>query len=83
MTEPEIRRWLVRFVAGVLAVDEAAIDTGMRLERLGVDSATTLVLAADLGAALGTELSPVRVFEHRTIEALAAHLVSAQHLAEA
>jgi acyl carrier protein len=83
MTEPEIRRWLVRFIAGVLDVGESAIDTGMRLERLGVDSATTLVLAADLGAALGTELSPMWVFEHRTIGALAARLASLQQLTEA
>jgi acyl carrier protein len=83
MNEPEVRRWLVRFIAGVLDVDESAIDTGMRLERLGVDSAMTLVLAADLGAELGTELSPVWVFEHRTIDALATHLVADRELAGA
>jgi acyl carrier protein len=81
-TEPEIHGWLVRFVAGVLDVEESAIDTSVRLERLGVDSATTLVLAADLGSAMGVELSPVRVFEHRTIDALAAVLASVK-LAEA
>ncbi len=80
MNEPEVRRWLVRFIADVLDVEESAIDTGMRLERLGVDSAMTLVLAADLGAALGTELSPVWVFEHRTIDALTAHLVAGREL---
>ena len=83
MTELEIRQWLVRFIAGVLDVDESAIDPGMRFERLGVDSATTLVLAADLGAELGTELSPVWVFEHRTVNALAAQVILARQLAGA
>lgn len=74
MTESEIRQWLLNFVAELLDVDIRAIDLRMPLDRLGVDSAMALVLAADLGAALRTELSPVKVFGYRTIDAMAEHL---------
>ncbi|MGN5380578.1 acyl carrier protein [Streptomyces lasalocidi] len=43
---------------------------------MGVDSATTLVLAADLTALLRREIRPAEIFEHPSIEKLAAHLTS-------
>jgi acyl carrier protein len=72
-----IQDWLVEFVAALLAVDVDRIDVTMSLDQLGVDSATTLVLAADLGSWLGVELSPLELVDHPTVEALAAHTAAA------
>jgi acyl carrier protein len=74
MNALEIRLWLIDFVATLLEVEPRLVDAEMPFDRLGVDSATTLVLAADLGSWLGIELSPVEVFDYPTIEALTAQL---------
>lgn len=77
MNAQSVQDWLVEFVSALLAVRVDRIDATMALNQLGVDSATTLVLAADLGSWLGVELSPVELADHQTIEALAAHSVAA------
>ena len=70
MRVEEIQDWLVGFVAALLEVEPAMIDVAMPFEQLGVDSATTLVLSADLEEWLGLELSPVEVFRYPTIRSL-------------
>ncbi len=71
MTTEDIEHWLVGFVASLLEVEPAMIEVTMPFDLLGVDSATTLVLAADLSEWLQVELSPVEVFEYATIRSLA------------
>ncbi len=74
----ELRDWLVAFVADVLDVSTEEVDTGAAWESLGVDSATTLVLVADLSVVLGREVRPVEVLENPTIDAVVEHLSAAQ-----
>ena len=74
MTHQEHRDWLVRFVADVLEIEASEVDTSASWESLGVDSATTLVLVADLSATLGRDVRPVEVLENPTIDELATHL---------
>jgi acyl carrier protein len=76
MTPQDIQDWLVGFVERLLEVPARHIDVTMPLDMLGVDSATTLVLADELSALVGVELSPVELFDHTTIEALTVHLAS-------
>ncbi|HTZ42363.1 MAG TPA: acyl carrier protein [Jatrophihabitans sp.] len=76
MTTEEIERWLVGFVASLLDVPPQLIAATMPFDSLGVDSATTLVMAADLSEWLRVELSPVEVFEFATIRSLAERLAA-------
>lgn len=79
MNESELRQWLVGFVADVLDVAPTEIDPDAQWEALGVDSATTLVLIADLSVVLGREVRPIEVLENPTINAVVEHL-GAVHL---
>ncbi|MEV6520996.1 acyl carrier protein [Longispora sp. NPDC051575] len=74
MTEQAIRDWLVGFVAELLAIEPAEVDPAATMEALGVDSATTLVLASDLGELLGRTIPPTELLDHPTLAALAGHL---------
>ncbi|TDV41021.1 acyl carrier protein [Actinophytocola oryzae] len=74
MSELATREWLVAFVAGVLDVAREEVDPTASWESLGVDSATTLVLVADLSAVLGREVRPIEVLENPTIDTLVEHL---------
>ena len=78
MNETDMRGWLVTFVADVLDIDVDEVDTDASWESLGVDSATTLVLVADLSVVLDREVRPVEVLENPTINATVEHLCSAQ-----
>ncbi|MFD8519916.1 SDR family NAD(P)-dependent oxidoreductase [Streptomyces capillispiralis] len=61
-------------VAGRLGVPEDRIDGGASYYALGLDSATLLRIAAELGERLGTKLAPTLLFEHTSVSALAGHL---------
>ncbi|BFV60921.1 hypothetical protein KCMC57_up60250 [Kitasatospora sp. CMC57] len=74
MTRQQLTEWLREYLADLLDVTPEQIGTDLPLEQLGVDSATTLVLSADLTAHLGREIRPGEIFEHPTVEGLAAHL---------
>ena len=76
MTPLAIREWLIEFVEHLLDVPADRIDVLMPLDMLGVDSATTLVMAGELSDLLGVEVSPVDLVNHTTIEALTAHLAA-------
>jgi polyketide synthase PksJ len=61
-------------VAGRLGVPEDRIDGGASYYALGLDSATLLRIAAELGERLGAKLAPTLLFEHASVSALAGHL---------
>ncbi|WP_161624829.1 SDR family NAD(P)-dependent oxidoreductase [Streptomyces spectabilis] len=82
--EADAMQALVRsVVAGRLGVPEDGIDTGASYYALGLDSATLLRIAAELGERLGTKLAPTLLFEHATVTALAGHLARHHEPAEA
>ncbi|GIG56818.1 phosphopantetheine-binding protein [Longispora fulva] len=74
MTAQPIQDWLVGFVADLLAIAPSEVDPTATMEALGVDSATTLVLAGDLGVLLGRTIPPTELLDHPTLAALADHL---------
>ena len=74
MNTEDLAGWLTSFVADLLDIDPAEVDTSATFTDLGVDSATSLVLAGDLTAQLHRPVSPVTVREHPTIVSLAAAL---------
>ncbi|MFE0729508.1 SDR family NAD(P)-dependent oxidoreductase [Streptomyces antibioticus] len=61
-------------VADRLGVPADRVDAGASYYALGLDSATLLRIAAELGERLGTKLAPTLLFEHATVTALAGHL---------
>ncbi|GAA1138721.1 acyl carrier protein [Kitasatospora gansuensis] len=74
MTRQQLTDWLREYLADLLDVAPEQIGTDIPLEQLGVDSATTLVLSADLTAHTGREVRPGEIFDHPTVERLAARL---------
>lgn len=74
MTRQQLTDWLREYLADLLDVTPEQIGTDIPLEQLGVDSATTLVLSADLTAHTGRETRPGEIFDHPTVDRLAAHL---------
>jgi acyl carrier protein len=77
MSESELREWLVTFVADILDIAPDEVDPGASWESLGVDSAMTLVLVADLSVVLGRDVRPVEVLANPTVDAVVEHLTSA------
>ena len=77
MSYQQLRDWLLAFVSEVLEVTPAEIDPDTTWEALGVDSATVLVLVADLTASTGLEARPAEVLDHPSVHALAAYLAAA------
>jgi acyl carrier protein len=66
---------LRRYTADILSYSDArAIDTRQPLTDLGLDSLMALDLKAKLERAVGRPLSSTLVFEHPTLEAIAAYL---------
>jgi len=74
----ELRAWLMTFVADVLDVSPDEVDPCAPWESLGVDSAMTLVLVADLSVVLGREVRPIEVLANPTINAVVEHLRAVQ-----
>ncbi|MEU8513920.1 acyl carrier protein [Kitasatospora sp. NPDC048722] len=77
MTRDRLVEWLADYIAELLDIAVEEVGTDLPLTALGVDSATTLVLAADLGTKLRRRVRPKEILEHPTIEGLAEYLASA------
>ncbi|KXO89985.1 polyketide synthase [Tsukamurella pulmonis] len=69
-----IRTWMVEQLVDRLGVDPSALGTATPLIDLGVGSKDAVVLAGELGEFVGRPVSPVELFEHPTIDQLAAYL---------
>jgi acyl carrier protein len=81
MSIDDLTAWLTSFVADLLDISPDEVDADATFADLGVDSATSLVLAGDLSAQLRRPVSPVTIREHPTIAGLAAALSRAPQLA--
>ncbi len=76
MTAQEIERWIVSYLARVLALPEGEIAVDAPFDRLGVDSVTAVALIGDLEDGLGYELDPSIAVDHPTIAGLARYLAA-------
>jgi acyl transferase domain-containing protein/acyl-CoA synthetase (AMP-forming)/AMP-acid ligase II/acyl carrier protein len=70
----DIRSWLIDRIAAKLRLSRTAIDPRQPLSQLGLDSLSAVQLAGELEEFLKTPLSPVLIYDHPTIDALARHL---------
>ncbi|MFC5718663.1 aminotransferase class I/II-fold pyridoxal phosphate-dependent enzyme [Streptomyces gamaensis] len=73
-TETEIAVWLRARIADRLGLDPQAVDARLPFTSLGLDSRQAVAVTRELAAHLGRELSPTLVFDHPTVDALAARL---------
>ncbi len=73
-TESEIRDWCIAYLAKSLKLSAERIDPQAKFARLGMDSAASVFLVADLEDWLGLDLSVELIFEHQTPAALARYL---------
>ncbi|MGW5328505.1 beta-ketoacyl synthase N-terminal-like domain-containing protein, partial [Streptomyces sp. NPDC004014] len=71
-TSEGVRAWLVSAVAEAAGTDPAHLDPHRPLAELGLGSRHLVTLAAELGALTGRPLEPSLVFDHPTIDAVAA-----------
>ncbi|MEQ1506620.1 MAG: AMP-binding protein [Myxococcota bacterium] len=63
-------------VAGLLGLDPVDIDTDRPFGELGLDSVTAVEMVEAIGKALGLSLQGTLLFDHPTIDALTAHLLT-------
>jgi acyl transferase domain-containing protein/acyl-CoA synthetase (AMP-forming)/AMP-acid ligase II len=82
-TADEIRSWLIERIARKLRIPVEELDPREPLARYGLDSLTAVQTAGELEKWLGRPLSPVLVYDHPTVDALAEHLAAVNGPAEA
>jgi len=73
-SESDIRDWCIAYLAEALKLAPERINPQAKFARLGLDSAGSALLIADLEDWLGLELSVELIFEHQTPAALARHV---------
>jgi acyl carrier protein len=76
VTKSEIRDWCIGHIALMLGRPAGDIDPDARFARLGLDSATMINLIVAAEEWLGIEIEPDTVYEHRSVNALSAYLVT-------
>ena len=73
-SESEIREWCIAYLARALKLAPERINPQAKFARLGLDSAASALLIADLEDWLGVELSAELIFDHETPAALARYV---------
>ncbi len=76
--EAELRHWLIDYLVTNIGCNPDDIDVDLALNDLGVRSRDAVVLSGELSELLGQPVSPVDFWQHPTINALAAFLISPQ-----
>lgn len=75
-TRDAVETWLRSALAPFLRMAPAEIDGGKTFTMYGLDSMTTITIAADLETWLGFRLSPTLAWEHPTLDQLATHIAA-------
>jgi len=70
----EIRGWLKSRIAHRLGLRPEDVPSDQPVTRLGVDSTEAVVISGELQEWLGRRVAPTALWDHPTIDALAAHL---------
>src|SRR5213596_2253262 len=73
-TPESIKGWIVNRIAEYTGRDATSFDPTLPFERYGLASRDLVILAGDIEDGLGIQVSPVALYEHSTLERLAAHL---------
>ncbi|WP_133914314.1 acyl carrier protein [Streptomyces sp. NBC_00582] len=74
VTEDAIRAWMVDYLVNRLSVEPAAVDTSRSFEDYGLDSRAGIQMCGKLEKFVELRLSPALLYEHSSIDAVAAHL---------
>lgn len=74
LTAAKIQSWIVSYIAAILEVDSAQINTKIPFDSYGLDSSVAVGMTGDLEDWLGQELDPTLLYDYPTIEVLAQHL---------
>ena len=74
LTVEALRRWLCDTLAATVGVDVTAIDPTVSFHDVGITSSEAVSLSGELEELLGRELPATLLYEHPTIERLAAAL---------
>lgn len=69
--EERIERWLVNYIAEVLAVPPTNIDTAASFQKLGLDSSAAVGMTGDLNDWLGGDMDATAAYDYPTINSLA------------
>ncbi|WP_186779026.1 type I polyketide synthase [Streptomyces salinarius] len=72
----EAASWLRRTIAARLGLRPSVIDPTVPFTSLGLDSKQAVSLADRFGDWLGTPVTPATVYDHPTVESLAAHVTA-------
>jgi acyl transferase domain-containing protein/acyl carrier protein len=73
-TADHLRSWLVRVVSDIVGTGPEDIDPSASFDRYGISSAEAVNISGQLEELLDTAMSPTVLYDHPTINQLAAHL---------
>lgn len=73
--QESIVQWCQQYVAGLLAVQVAAVDPDADFDHLGLDSALAVSLLIEIEETYGVDLPPEELFDNPNINAVAAYLL--------
>jgi acyl carrier protein len=74
LTHEALRRWLVAELARRVKCPESEVDTAKSFDAYGLDSRTAVQVSGALEKVVERRLSPGILFDHETIDDLAAYL---------
>lgn len=73
---PDLKTWLVAYLAQLLGMEPAEVDPAFSFELYGLDSTAAVGLSGDLSDLLGQEFETALAYDYPTIDTLVAHLVA-------
>lgn len=74
LTQEALRGWLIGELARRLNCPQSDVDTAKSFDAYGLDSRTAVQVSGALEKVVERRLSPAILFEHETIDDLAAYL---------
>jgi acyl carrier protein len=74
LTHESLRGWLVAELARRVKCPESEIDTAKSFDAYGLDSRSAVQVSGALEKVVERRLSPAMLFDHNSIDELAAHL---------
>jgi acyl carrier protein len=74
-SQEAVQAWLARWLAAQLALDAAALAPTRTFLSYGLNSVQAMMLVGDLEDALRLRLPPTLIWDHRSVEDLARHVV--------
>ena len=74
LTYQSLRQWLIAELARIVKCPQSEVDTAKPFDAYGLDSRTAVRVSGSLEKIVERRLSPAILFDHETIDDLAAYL---------